>query len=115
MLFNNDNYRVSISSACGHNVCFKIPDDRPTCFSLYDVDVRQSRLLASCGKGEVPGKVKLEGRRPITTEGKNLAGIDRSSTLQGVKTWRPARMMMQKLRSKEKQPRVRYVANVHSA
>jgi len=32
----------------------------------------------------------LEGRPPITTEGKNLASIDRFSTLQGAKTWRGA-------------------------
>jgi hypothetical protein len=34
--------------------------------------------------------MKLEGRRSITSEGKNPAGIDRFSALQGVKTWRGA-------------------------
>jgi hypothetical protein len=58
--------------------------------------------VTSYGKGEVPGKVKLEGRRTITTEGKNLAGIDRSSALQEAKTWRHAETMVQKQRSKEK-------------
>jgi hypothetical protein len=45
--------------------------------------------------------MKLEGRRSITSEGKNPAGIDRFSALQGVKTWRGAAMMVQKPRSKE--------------
>jgi len=48
----------------------------------------------------------LEGWRSITTEEKSLAGIDRLPALQGVKTWRGARMMVQKPRSKEKGMRV---------
>lgn len=44
--------------------------------------------------------MKLEGRRSITSEGKNPAGIDRFSALQGVKTWRGAAMLVQKPRSK---------------
>lgn len=43
--------------------------------------------------------MKLEGRRSITSEGKNLASIDRFSTLQGVKTWPGAAMLVQKPRS----------------
>jgi hypothetical protein len=43
--------------------------------------------------------MKLEGRRSITSEGKNLAGIDRFSALQGVKTWPGAGMLVQKPRA----------------
>jgi hypothetical protein len=40
--------------------------------------------LVRGGRGEVPGKTKLEGRRSVTSEGKSLAGIDRFSALRGV-------------------------------